>query len=55
MRTGYIGLGDKEKAFAALAQAYEARRWYVTWLKVAPEFDSLRSAPRFADLARRVG
>ena len=51
----HIGLGDKEQAFAALEQAYEARTWYMTWLKVAPEFDSLRSDPRFADLVRRVG
>jgi serine/threonine-protein kinase len=51
----YIGLGDKEQAFAALEQAYEARSWYMTWLKTAPEFNSLRSDPRFADLVRRVG
>jgi tetratricopeptide (TPR) repeat protein len=51
----YIGLGDKDPAFAWLEKAYEARSWYLTWLKVAPEFDSLRSDPRFADLRRRVG
>ena len=51
----HVGLGDKEQAFAALEQAYEARTWYMTWLKVAPEFDSLRSDPRFANLVRRVG
>jgi serine/threonine-protein kinase len=51
----YIGLGDKEQAFAALEQAHEARSWYMTWLKEAPEFNSLRSDPRFADLVRRVG
>lgn len=51
----YIGLGDKDQAFAALEQAYEARSWYMTWLKVAPEFDELRSDPRFVDLSRRVG
>lgn len=50
----YIGLGDKDQAFAWLEKAYEARSWYLTWLKVAPELDSLRSDPRFADLMRRV-
>ena len=51
----YIGLRDKDQAFAALEQSYEARTWYLTWLKTAPEFDSLRGDPRFADLVRRVG
>lgn len=51
----YIGLGDKERAFAVLEQAYEARTWYMTWLKVVPEFDSLRSDPRFVELERRIG
>ncbi len=41
----YIGLGEKDQAFAALEEAYQARSWYMTWLKVAPEFDSLRSDP----------
>jgi serine/threonine-protein kinase len=51
----YIGLGDKDQALAALEEAYQARSWYMTWLKVAPEFDSIRSDPRFANLAQRVG
>jgi TolB-like protein/Flp pilus assembly protein TadD len=48
----HVGLGEKDEAFAALEQAYEARSWYMTWLKTAPEFDSLRSDKRFADLVR---
>ena len=51
----HIGLGEKDQAFAALEEAYQARSWYMTWLKVAPEFDSLRSDPRFASLMQRVG
>lgn len=51
----YIGLDDKDKAFAWLEKAYEARSWYMTWLKVVPELDSLRSDPRYVDLLRRVG
>ena len=51
----YIGLGEKDQAFAWLEKAYEARSWYMTWLKTAPELESLRSDPRFADLQRRVG
>jgi DNA-binding winged helix-turn-helix (wHTH) protein/TolB-like protein/Flp pilus assembly protein TadD len=51
----YAGLGDKDQAFAWLAKAYEARSWYMTWLKVEPFLDTLRSDSRFADLQRRVG
>jgi len=51
----YVGLGQKEQALAWLERAYRERSWYLTWLKVAPEFDSLRPDPRFADLLRRVG
>jgi serine/threonine protein kinase/tetratricopeptide (TPR) repeat protein len=50
----YIGLGEKDQAFAALEEAYQARSWYMTWLKVAPEFDSLRTDPRFLDLVGRM-
>ena len=51
----YAGLGDKEKAIAALERAYIAHDLQLQYLKVEPHFDSLRSDPRFADLLRRVG
>ncbi|HLM24382.1 MAG TPA: winged helix-turn-helix domain-containing protein [Pyrinomonadaceae bacterium] len=51
----YIGLGDKDQAFAWLEKAYEERSNYVAYLKVFPIVDPLRSDPRFADLVRRVG
>jgi eukaryotic-like serine/threonine-protein kinase len=51
----YAGLGDKEQAFAALEQAYAAHDFQLQYLKVEPDYDSLRSDPRFADLVRRVG
>jgi len=50
-----IGLGDKDQAFAWLDKVYDERSSYLTWLKVEPLFDPLRSDPRFADLVRRVG
>ena len=51
----YAGLGDKDQAFAWLEKAYDERSFNMTWLKVEPRWDSLRSDPRFADLVRRLG
>jgi hypothetical protein len=51
----YAGLDDKDQAFAWLEKAYSERSAWISWLKVDPKFDSLRSDPRFADLMRRVG
>jgi len=48
-------LGDKDEAFAWLDRAYADRSFYLTWIKVDPQMDSLRLDPRFADLMRRVG
>ncbi|SPF56639.1 Serine/threonine protein kinase with TPR repeats [Candidatus Sulfopaludibacter sp. SbA4] len=50
----YAGIGGKEQALAQLEQAYQARSCWVTYLKVDPEMDSLRSDPRFQDLMRRI-
>ena len=51
----YVGLGDKDQAFAWLEKAYAAREPAVVWLKTNPLVDSLRSDPRYANLLRRVG
>jgi hypothetical protein len=50
-----IGLGDKEQALASLEKAVADRSMLLTFLKVDPQFDSLRSDPRFKGLLRRVG
>ncbi len=51
----YAGLGDNNRAFAALNRAYEARSWYMAVLAVDPKFDSLRGDARFAELVAKVG
>lgn len=50
----YDALDERDKAFATLERAY-ARHDYQFMFLGAPEFDSLRSDPRFTDLMRRVG
>lgn len=50
----YIGLGDKDQAFAWLNKSYEERPDSLMFIKVSPLFESLRSDPRFDDLLRRM-
>jgi tetratricopeptide (TPR) repeat protein len=51
----YAGLDEKDEAFAWLEKAYQERSWFLVWLKMDPQLDSLRSDPRFTDLIRRIG
>ncbi|MBD0372314.1 MAG: protein kinase [Pyrinomonadaceae bacterium] len=51
----YAGLGERDEALSWLEKAYEERNQWLTWLKVEPRLDSLRSDERFTSLLRRVG
>jgi len=51
----YVGLSEKDQAFAWLQKAYQERSWHMVLLKVDPRLDNLRSDARFKDLLRRVG
>jgi tetratricopeptide (TPR) repeat protein len=51
----YVALGDRDKAFGLLEQAYAARSGRLASLKVDPEFRPLHSDPRFKDLIARIG
>ena len=53
--SAYIGLGEKDQAFAWLEKEYQTRSVGLTSLKVFPVYDALRDDPRFADMMRRVG
>ena len=50
----FTALGDKDQAFVWLEKTFEARPDNLYFLKVGPQYDSLRSDPRFADLLRRM-
>ena len=53
--TAYIGVKDNNAAIRALQDAYQQHSNNLTSLKVNPDYDALRSDPRFQDLERRVG
>jgi TolB-like protein/Tfp pilus assembly protein PilF len=50
----YIGLGDKDQAFAWLDKGFEERDTVMTSLRVEPAFDPIRSDARFAALLKRM-
>lgn len=51
----YAQLDNKEEAFQWLEKAFQERSTQLVFLKTDPNWDNLRSDPRFADLMRRVG
>jgi len=56
LATIYAGLGDEDKAFALLEDAYQERCWDLAWhIKSDLRLDKLRPDPRFQSLLRRIG
>jgi serine/threonine-protein kinase len=49
----YAGLGDVDGAMGWLEKAFEEHAYYLLWAK-SPDFDGLRSDPRFQDILRRM-
>jgi TolB-like protein/Tfp pilus assembly protein PilF len=50
----HAALGDKDRAFQLLEEAYQERASWLAYLRVEEMFDPLRSDPRFQDLLRRM-
>ena len=50
----YIGLGERDKAFAWLEKAYNDHSTEMIYFKVEPLLAPLRSDPRYQDLLRRM-
>jgi tetratricopeptide (TPR) repeat protein len=56
LATIYSGLGNKEKAFEYLEQAYRERSLDLSWsIRADLRLDNLRSETRFQDLLHRIG
>ena len=53
--TIYVALGDNEKAFQLLEQAYREHSFHLVNLNVSPQFKSVTSDPRFQILVQRIG
>ncbi len=51
----YIGLGDRDRAFAILESQFAKRSSFLWWLRSVPLFDPLRSDPRYQLLVERMG
>jgi len=47
-------LGDRDRAFALLEQAYAEKDWTLRELKISPVLDPLRGDPRFAKLLKKL-
>jgi tetratricopeptide (TPR) repeat protein len=50
----YALLGDRDRAFALLEQAFAEKDWTLREVKVSPMLDPLREDPRFAKLLKKL-
>ena len=51
----YVALGNNEQAFQFLEKACREHSFHLVYLNVWPQFESIRSDPRFQDLVQRIG
>jgi adenylate cyclase len=50
----YAGLRDRDNFFESVNRAYEEHNPLLVWLKIYPEYDAMRSDPRYHELLRRM-
>ena len=50
-----IGLGEREEALKYLEKSFQERETLLSFIKIDPQWEELRSDLRFRDLLRRVG
>jgi tetratricopeptide (TPR) repeat protein len=51
----HLGLGGHEMVFECLSRAYEERSALLPWVRTLPQYDGVRSDPRYQDLLLRMG
>ncbi len=51
----YAALGERDEALRWLERAYESHVWEMIFVNTSPEFDPLRTDPRFQELVRHMG
>lgn len=51
----YAGLGNKDKSLEWLEKSYQAKEPTILIIKSMPEWEIIRSDPRYFDLAKRLG
>jgi serine/threonine-protein kinase len=51
----HLGLGDIDRTFELLENAYEQRSGFIPFLNVEPMVDTLRSHSRFRELLKQIG
>jgi tetratricopeptide (TPR) repeat protein len=54
LSAAYLAMGDRDRAFAKLAEALAQRSHWLTLLDVDPDFDTVRTDPRFLEISRKV-
>jgi TolB-like protein/Flp pilus assembly protein TadD len=51
----YFRLGENDKGFEWLERSYSRRESWLLWVTVDPDFDGIRTDPRYLDLLKRLG
>jgi TolB-like protein/Tfp pilus assembly protein PilF/tRNA A-37 threonylcarbamoyl transferase component Bud32 len=50
----HLALGHRDEALAWLGKAYDARDYFLRWLRIDPRLETVRDDPRFHELEHRM-